>query len=78
MTIIGMPQKVVSWTTGVLDNTKSGSYTLTYTAKAGSGNEGYVTREVIVWDSAAPVITAIGGDVIEIEVNTQFNDPVWI
>jgi parallel beta-helix repeat protein len=67
--------KVVSWTTGALDNTKAGSYTLTYTAKDGSGNEGFVTREIIVWDSMAPMITAIGGDVIEMEVNTQFNDP---
>mgnify|MGYP003801012101 CR=1 FL=1 len=68
--------KIALSVSGLVDNTKIGSYTITYSVTDYSGNgPNSITRTVIVWDSTAPVIEAMGGDVIEHEVNTQFIDP---
>jgi len=68
--------KIVYAVTGLVDNTKVGTYTITYQVTDYSGNgPNTITRNVIVWDSTAPTITAMGGDVIEHEVLTQFVDP---
>ena len=51
---------------GTVDTSVVGSYTITYTATDAAGNAGTVTRTVTVVDIAAPVITVISGtDTIE-------------
>ncbi|MDA7901062.1 DUF5011 domain-containing protein, partial [Akkermansiaceae bacterium] len=51
---------------GSVDTSVVGTYTITYTATDGAGNAGTVTRTVTVVDIAAPVITVISGtDTIE-------------
>ena len=68
--------KIVYTVTGLVDNTKVGKYTISYSVTDYSGNgPNVITRDVIVWDSTAPVIEAMGGDVIEQEVKTKFIDP---
>jgi hypothetical protein len=45
-------------TTGTVDTSKVGEYTLTYTATDASGNAGTATRTVNVTDTTAPVFTS--------------------
>ena len=60
----------------MVDTTSIGTYTISYSITDASGNgPNTISRTVIVWDSASPTITSVGGDVIEHEVNTQFVDP---
>ncbi|MFC2114623.1 immunoglobulin-like domain-containing protein, partial [Bacteroidota bacterium] len=70
------PNNKISYNkTGLVDVTKAGVYNVNYSVVDYSNNANTVTRKVIVWDSTAPMIYALGGDVIELEVNTQFFDP---
>ncbi|MFC2114751.1 immunoglobulin-like domain-containing protein, partial [Bacteroidota bacterium] len=70
------PNNKISYNkTGLVDVTKAGVYNVNYSVVDYSNNAITVTRKVIVWDSTAPVIYALGGDVIELEVKTQFYDP---
>ncbi|MBI1222176.1 MAG: DUF5011 domain-containing protein [Bacteroidetes bacterium] len=53
---------------------KQGVYTVTYTAKDGSGNLAMLTREVIVEDKTAPVLSLIGSDTVMVDVFTSYNE----
>ncbi|MBT3303270.1 MAG: DUF5011 domain-containing protein [Bacteroidetes bacterium] len=67
--------KVSLGTTGLVDINKAGTYKIDYQVTDYSNNSQTVSRTVIVWDSTAPMITALGGDVIELEVHEMFVDP---
>jgi len=71
------PKEKISYSVvGLVDTTKAGTYKISYSVIDYSGNgPNTVTRTIIVWDSTAPVIYALGGDVIQHEVNTKFYDP---
>ena len=57
--------------------TEPGTYTLTYTASDGAGNQSQTSREVVVIaaDSTPPVITLSGSSEIEITEGDIFSDP---
>jgi hypothetical protein len=62
-------------TTGSVNTTVPGDYTLTYTAKDSSNNAAVpVTRTVHVVDSSKPVITLLGSAVVTIECGTSYSD----
>jgi hypothetical protein len=58
---------------GSVDADVPGTYTITYTATDASGNSASATRTVTVVDTAAPVISVIGGD-ITVECHTSYAD----
>ncbi|MDA7675713.1 DUF5011 domain-containing protein, partial [bacterium] len=61
---------------GAVDENKLGTYTLTYNAKDAAGNPATeVTRDVMVLDAVAPVVTLLGDAEITHIVNTRYNDP---
>jgi hypothetical protein len=60
-------------TNGTVNVNVVGNYTLTYTATDASANTGSATREVVVSDTALPVITVTGGDQT-VECHTAFTD----
>jgi hypothetical protein len=61
--------------TGAVDENKLGTYTLTYNAKDDAGNPATeVTRDVMVIDAVAPVVTLLGEVEITHIVGTDYND----
>jgi hypothetical protein len=62
-------------TTGTVDTTTVGTYTLTYTASDASGNDATaVTRTVVVADTTAPVITLVGDASVNAELGGSYTD----
>ncbi len=62
--------------TGSVDTNTAGTYTLSYNVSDAAGNNATtVTRDVIVADISAPVITLTGSDPINQEQGTTFTDP---
>ncbi len=62
-------------TSGKVDDTKLGTYTLTYTATDKAGNKASITRSVEVVDTTPPVITINGYSAVEVEVGQDYTDP---
>ncbi|MDC0267704.1 leucine-rich repeat protein [bacterium] len=62
-------------TSGKVDDTKLGTYTLTYTATDKAGNKASITRSVKVVDTTPPVITINGDSEVEVEVGQDYTDP---
>jgi hypothetical protein len=68
--------KIILQVTGLVDVTSVGTYPITYSVTDASGNgPNTISRNVIVYDSVAPVISTSGDDVITLEVYNQFYDP---
>lgn len=61
-------------TTGAVDTSKVGKYTLTYSVSDESGNEAYVTREVEVIDMDAPSIEIAGSNPAYVYIGTGYTD----
>lgn len=61
-------------TTGLPNVDVPNTYTVTYTATDGGGNQASVQRTVIVQDTIKPVITLNGGN-MTVECHTSFTDP---
>jgi hypothetical protein len=61
-------------TTGTVDTTTVGAYTLTYTSTDGSGNAGTTTRTVNVADTTAPEVTLTGSASITHELGGTYTD----
>lgn len=59
---------------GAVDVSKVGMYTLTFSVADATGNTAVVTRVIIVGDNVPPVLTLIGSDPAEHEVNTAYVD----
>ena len=63
-------------TGGAVDESKLGTYTLTYNASDTAGNAATeVTREVSVVDTIAPVVTLLGDAEIIHVIGTSYSDP---
>ena len=65
-------------TTGALDTSTVGTYTLTYSVSDAAGNSTSITRTYIVSaaaDTTAPVITLTGSSTINLTVGDTFTDP---
>ena len=60
-------------TTGTVDTSTVGEYTLTYTATDASGNAGTATRTVNVTDTVAPVFTSSSTFVVDENVTAVGN-----
>ena len=61
--------------TGTVDSNTPGTYVLTYDVSDAAGNAAtQVTRTVNVTDTTAPIITLLGSDPIDHEVDTLYND----
>ncbi|KFE67004.1 immunoglobulin-like domain-containing protein [Hyalangium minutum] len=60
---------------GVVNMAQASTYSLTYTATDGSGNQGSATRSVTVADTLAPTLTLLGAASVTAECGTAFNDP---
>jgi hypothetical protein len=60
---------------GNVDDTKLGTYYITYNAVDLNGNAGTNVRVVYVVDNIAPVITLVGADPITIDYGKTFIDP---
>jgi hypothetical protein len=66
---------VIVTTSGIVDTTTAGTYTLTYTATDSGGNTATaVTRTVIVADTVVPVITLSGSATVNHEEGTTYID----
>jgi len=61
-------------TSGTVDTSTAGSYTITYTASDSKGNEVTATREVIVVDTTPPVITIIGNNPATVMQGETYTD----
>ena len=62
-------------TTGTVDTTTAGVYTLTYTATDGAGNTASKTRTVtVVADTVAPVITLNGSSIVYVYKSASYID----
>ena len=61
-------------TTGTVDTTKVGVYTITYTSTDASGNAGTATRTVNVVDTTAPVVTVTGSATVTHELGDTYTD----
>lgn len=68
------PEDVNVTVTGQPNIDVPNTYTVTYTATDGGGNQASVQRTVIVEDTIKPVITLSGGD-MTVECHTSFMDP---
>ncbi|MBT5689598.1 MAG: DUF5011 domain-containing protein, partial [Opitutae bacterium] len=65
-------------TTGSVDTSTVGEYTLTYSVSDLSTNESIISRTVIVTadaDTTPPVVTLLGNTTITLEAGTPFDDP---
>ena len=62
-------------TSGTVDSSTAGTYTLTYSATDSSGNTAQATRIVQVIEGEAPVITLLGAASVTLEIGTPFLDP---
>ena len=68
---------LVVTTTGTVNSNTVGSYTITYTATDGSGNQATAQRQVVVSvppDTTAPVITLTGSATINLEQGTTYTE----
>ena len=62
-------------TTGTVDSNTANTYTLTYNVSDGSGNAALtVTRDIVVADTAPPVITLLGSTPISHEQGSIYTD----
>jgi hypothetical protein len=61
-------------TSGTVDTSTLGAYTLTYTSTDGSGNAGTTTRTVNVADTTAPEVTLTGSASITHELGGTYTD----
>lgn len=61
-----------------VDSTKLGSYQVTYTVTDAYGNTSTEVRTVNVVDQTIPVINAVGGNPMMIQVGTPFVDPTTV
>ena len=61
-------------TTGTVDTTTVGAYTLTYTSTDASGNAGTATRTVNVTDTTAPEIVVTGDNPATVELAATYTD----
>ena len=62
-------------TTGTVDSSAVGTYTITYTASDSSGNAATaVTRTITVADTIAPVISLVGAATISLEQDAAYSD----
>ena len=61
-------------TTGTVDTTTVGEYTLTYTSTDASGNAGTATRTVNVVDTTAPEVTVTGSATVTHELGDTYTD----
>jgi hypothetical protein len=62
------------FTTGSVDTSAVGTYTVTYTATDVSNNVGTATRTVMVVDTTAPVITVTGANPTTVEQGAIYTD----
>jgi hypothetical protein len=62
-------------TSGTVDTSTGGTYTITYAATDSNGNTGQTSRTVNVIDVNAPVITLLGDTVMYVEYGSAFVDP---
>ena len=65
-------------TNNTVDETQLGTYTVTYEVTDAYGNTSTGTRTVNVVDQTAPVINAVGGNPMTVQVNTPFVDPTTV
>lgn len=65
-------------TSNNVDETQLGTYTVTYSVTDAYGNTSTATRTVEVVDQTAPVINAVGGNPMTVQVNTPFVDPTTV
>ncbi len=61
--------------TNVVDVSKVGNYTVTYTVTDSAGNDASLARNVTVVDTTSPTITLTGDSTISLEINSDFSDP---
>ena len=61
-------------TSGTVDTSTLGAYTLTYTATDASGNVGTATRTVNVVDTTAPAVTVTGDNPASVELGGTYTD----
>ena len=75
-TATDVPDGAVTVTTvGSVDSDTAGTYILSYSATDSDGNiSRTLTRSVTVADTAAPTITLIGESVVEVELDTSYED----
>ena len=59
-------------TSGTVDESTIGEYTITYSATDSAGNTGTATRTVNVVDTTAPVITIIGDNPVTVEQGSSY------
>ena len=59
---------------GTVDTSTPGTYTITYTATDASGNTSTATRTVIVEDTIDPTITIAGDNPVSIEQYQTYTD----
>ena len=59
---------------GTVDTSTAGSYTITYTATDKDGNTATATRTVNVVDTVSPVVTVTGDNPATVELGTAFTD----
>ena len=65
---------ITAVTTGTVDTSTVGTYTLTYTATDASSNSATATRTVNVVDTTAPKITVTGNNPETVELGGTYND----
>ena len=61
-------------TSGTVDTSSPGTYTVTYTCTDSSGNSSTATREVTVVDTTDPVITLNGPSTLTIQAGSTYED----
>ena len=59
---------------GTVDTSTAGSYTITYTATDKDGNTATATRTVNVVDTVSPVVTVTGDNPATVELGTTYTD----
>ena len=73
-TAVDLSGAVTVTSTGTVDTSTVGTYTITYSATDASGNDRYCTRTVNVVDTTAPVITVLGDNPATVTQNTTYID----
>lgn len=61
-------------TSGTVDTSTLGTYTITYSATDDAGNTSSITRDVIVVDTTNPTISLVGNSEISLLINETFSD----